>query len=330
MRYLFIFLLALNTSNAENRDWEYERINFYFENDIFSNSATDNEYSDGGRLSAVMYRPDGRDEWLNIPFIDKPYSAHFISFALTQQIFTPDDLSQKELIKDDRPYAGWLYLEMGLHQSTATDLDSLSVQLGVVGPASGMEQLQKYIHEQIGSDRPEGWDHQLGNEVGLQLNYQHKWRYVPRKVWGLDSSLIPFVGGEFGNISIKANAGATYRIGWNVPEDFGSTSIDEGGENGIPIRTGCLCPSSKPWSLNLGLSAGASFVARDIFLDGNTFSDSHSVDKHYLKGYGSIGISARYENYSIDYIQTYHTRQFHNNKDIHNIGSVVLSYLFSS
>ena len=330
--FIFIFivqLLAAQDIGLEQKDdWEFERINLYFENDVFSN--TDNEYTDGSRLSVLIYRPDAQNEWLNIPFTDNIKRANFISFSLTQQIFTPDDLNETELIEDDRPYAGWLYFELGLHQSSARHLDSLTMQVGIVGPASKMEQLQRYVHEKFGSEVAQGWDNQLNNEVGIQLNYQHKWRYISEPVWGIGSSFIPFAGGEFGNIAIKANTGALLRVGWNVPEDFGSTSIDEGGENGVPIRTKCLCPASKPWSFTFNLSGGGTFVARDIFLDGNTFTDSHSVEKKPFKGYGSFGFSGRYKNYSLDYIQTYHSKQFKNNKNIHSIGSVIFSSLFSS
>ena len=335
MRYLLFILLSFQLLVAQEKevltvksDWEFERINFYFENDVFS--STDNGYTDGGRLAFLMHRPDAQNEWLRIPFIDSAYRAHFISFSLTQQMFTPDDLTQAGLIENDRPYAGWLYFELGLHQSSATDLDSLTLQLGVVGPVSGMEQLQRLVHENIDVPVAQGWDNQLNNEIGIQLNYQHKWRYATKPLWGIDSSFIPYVGGELGNIAIKANAGALLRVGWHVPEDFGSNSIDEGGENGIPIRTKCLCPASIPFSFTLNLAGGGTYVARDIFLDGNTFSESHSVDKKPLKGYGSFGFSARYKNYSMDYIKTYHTKQFENNKPIHSIGSVVFSYLFSS
>lgn len=334
LKYLIIFILTVQMLGAQEllvedkSDWEFERINFYFENDVFSQ--TDNGYTDGGRLAVLMYRPDTQNEWLKIPFTENAYRANFISFSLTQQMFTPDDLNETELIEDDRPYAGWLYLEFGLHQSSAKHLDSLTMRVGVVGPASGMEQLQRFVHENTGADVAQGWDNQLSNEIGIQLNYQHKWRYATEPLWGIDSSFIPYVGGEFGNIAIKANAGALLRVGWNVPEDFGSNSIDEGGENGIPIRTKCLCPASTPFSLTLNLAGGGTLVAHDIFLDGNTFTDSHSVEKKYLKGYGSFGFSARYKNYSFDYIKTYHSKQFDNNKPIHSIGSVVFSYLFSS
>ena len=325
MKFLLLITLFVKLFASEH-EWEYERFNFYFENDLFS--STDYGYSYGGKISQLMYRPEAKSEWLKIPFISNINRANFISFALTQQIFTPDDLNATELIVDDRPYAGWLYFELGLHQSSAEQLDSLSIQIGVVGPSSGMEKMQIFVHEQLDSSVAKGWDNQLNDELGIQVNYQRKWRYLNQFAWGMDSSLVPYLGVELGNIAIKANAGALFRIGWNVPEDFGSNSIDEGGENGIPIRTQCLCPVSKPFSLTLSVAGGGTYVARDIFLDGNTFTDSHSVDKKEFKGYVSIGVSTRYKNYNLDYIQTCHSAQFESKKPTHSIGSFIFSYLF--
>ena len=327
MRMLLMVLTFCQFLSAENGEWEFERINYYFENDIFS--STDSEYSDGSRFSVLMYRPEGDDEWLRIPFTEELDRNHFISFSLTQQIFTPDDLNETALIEDDRPYAGWLYVEIGLHQSSERHLDSLSLQVGVVGPASGMEQLQRYIHEQTDSEIAQGWDNQLNNELGIQLAYQHKWRYVPETFFGIESSIVPYLSGEFGNIAIKAHTGAMLRMGWNVPEDFGSSTIDEAGENGIPVRRKCLYTRQKRWSFNLYFAGGGSAVARDIFLDGNTFSESHSVEKNHLEAYGSFGLSGRYKNLSVDYIKTYHSEQFDNGNTAHSIGSIIVSYIFS-
>ncbi len=327
MKYLFFILFIVNVAGAEEGEWEAERINFYFENDVFFK--TDSDYTDGSRLSILMYRPDAKEEWLAIPFLERSDRTDFISFSLTQKIFTPDDLTQKELIEDDRPYAGWLYFEMGLHQSSETDLDSLMIQAGMVGPSSGMEELQHFIHKQLGSEIPQGWDNQLNNEAGIQLNYQHKWRFLPEPLWGIESSVVPYLGGELGNIAIKANTGVLLRMGWNVPEDFGSSAINGASENGIPVRRKCLFTASEPWSFNLSLSAGGSMVARDIFLDGNSFSKSHSVEKNHLKGYSSFGFSGRYKNFVLDYIGTYNTREFKTEENRHSVGSIIFSYIYS-
>lgn len=328
MKYVVFFLFIVQLLAAEEGSWEFERINYYFENDVFSR--TDRDYTDGSRFSVLMHRQNADNEWLKIPFSESSGRAHFISFSLTQQMFTPSDLNETALIEDDRPYAGWLYLETGLHQSSVTDLDSLTLQVGIVGPASGMEEVQKFVHKQLGSDIPQGWSNQLNNEVGIQLNYQHKWRYISEPILGIESSVISYAGGEFGNIAIKANTGALLRLGWNISEDFGSSPIGEGGENGIPVNAKCLVTTPKPWSFNVSLAAGGTLVARDIFLDGNTFSSSHSVDKKILKGYGSFGFSGRYQNFSLDYIHTYRSKQFDNTIEMHGVGSVIVSYLFAS
>ena len=175
MKALLILFLVVYLLGAEEGDWEYERINYYFENDTFS--STDSEYTDGSRLSGLLYRPEADKEWLSIPFTDELERAHFISFSLTQQMFTPHDLNETAVIENDRPYAGWLYFELGLHQSSEVHLDSLSMQVGIIGPASGMEQLQEFVHEHVDSEVAQGWDNQLNNELGVQLNYQHKWRF---------------------------------------------------------------------------------------------------------------------------------------------------------
>lgn len=42
-----------------------------------------------------------------VPLFD-PGASKRIVYSLGQSIFTPDDIRQTALIRDDRPYAGWL------------------------------------------------------------------------------------------------------------------------------------------------------------------------------------------------------------------------------
>jgi len=327
MKYLIFFLLlVVQMHGAKNRTWSFERINLYLEND--AGHHTDIEYSDGARFSVLMHRPDAVHEDFHIPFTEVSERTHFISFALTRQMFTPDDLTESKLIEDQRPYAGWLYLETALHQTTVRTLDTLTMQLGIVGPASGVAWFQKQIHNIIGVTEPQGWDNQLNNEIGIQLNYQHKRRYLFAPVWGIESCANPYIGTELGNVSIKANTGALLRIGWHIPEDFGAGIINGGYESGIPVRAGSLSHGSSKWSLYGNLHAGGSVVARDLFLDGNTFTESHSVDKKFFTGYGSYGVSGRYKNFSFDYLRTYYTKQYTTQEHAHRYDTIILSYLF--
>ncbi len=326
MKYLIPLLFTVTLLCAEGESWEFERFSFYFEND--ADIGTDRGYTDGSRLGLLMYRPDTADSWLKIPYTELP-REHFISFSLNQQIFTPESLEAKELIEDDRPYAGWLYFQTALYQSSEEHLDMLAFQIGIVGDASQMEAVQKYIHSSIGSPPPEGWDNQLENELGVQLNYQHKWRFVPQPVWGVESTIIPYVGGEFGNVAIKGNVGAEMRLGWNIPADFGAACINGGGMNGVPVQGQQNISERSPWSFYANLSTGGSVVLRDIFLDGNTFEESHSVDKNYLVGYWGYGLSVRYRDFSLDYLRTHHSLEYKTQRDYDSFGTLIFSWYFS-
>jgi len=339
MQYILLlvaFFLQMSLLNAQelkkldfgNKDipWRLERINFYFENDLFFNS--DSKYTSGLKLSSVYFVPLADKFFEKVPFLYDESKAHFVSMGIAQQIFTPTDTIASELVVEDRPYAGWLYFEYGVHQSSGTELDSLSIQVGVVGAYSGGEMAQKTVHSLRDIPIPNGWDHQLNNELGVNLNYQHKWRIVPQKIYGIESNFIPFVEGSLGNVRTELKTGMLMRFGWNPIADFGSSSIDIGGENGIPIRTNCLCPVYQPWSFTFNLAFAGKAVVRNIFLDGNSFSSSHSVAKEIFVGYTSIGFNVRYNHYAFDYILTDFTKQFKLENHDHKYGSLLFSYVY--
>src|SRR3546814_12695699 len=65
------------------------------------------------------------------------------SYAVGQNMYTPDDVALRNPPLDDRPYAGWLYGSVGLIAETGRRLDQLELTLGVVGPASPAEQTDR-------------------------------------------------------------------------------------------------------------------------------------------------------------------------------------------
>ncbi len=319
---LFLFLITLLKANEEV--FELEKFNFSMEND--ANVDTDIGYTHGARVSFLFYRGDTENSILNIPFTSFNKTNNFISFAYANQMFTPYDLEQVELIKDDRPYAGYSYLEIGLHQTTKTDLDSLTLQTGVVGPSSGMEDLQALFHESIDARDAAGWSHQLDNQFILQLNYMHKWRLELPDLSNMQTLLIPYTGLNLGNASVKASAGAQYRVGFNIAKDFGTNSMNEGSFSSLPTQTRSLTTDISIWSLCLNLTAGTNLVAKDIFLD-----DWYEIQRNNLNAYASAGITARYENFSIDYQHNYYTKDYEQRgkyKDYKGYGFLILTYSF--
>ena len=296
-------------------------LSFHFDNDSIVGG--DRDYTSGMKFSWTSRwipvretRSDDQDRrsclssFLDIlPFFKKPDDQRALSILIGQSIYTPGDLERRDLILDDRPYAGYSYLGVAIHRTARKSMDTIELDIGVVGPHSYAENVQKQIHEWIDSPEPKGWKNQLKDEFTLELIYERKWRLVASKLGrGFGYDFIPHLGARVGNVYIYSNTGAELRFGWNPPGDFGT----------CPIRPGCESKAAADMEGGHGLLSGihaflsidGRAVLRDIFLDGNTWKDSHSVDKRYFVadiGAG-IGISAKW--FKVTYGVIYQTKEF--------------------
>lgn len=231
-------------------------------------------------------------------------ATHNAVVKFGQAMYTPRDFSRTDLILDDRPYAGLLYLGLSWNRrgrdasGDVETLDTREVTLGVIGPLSLARQTQDLVHHLIGVERFRGWDHQLKNEPALQLAFDRKYRdgrggraIVP----GLSADTIRSVGVRLGNIETSAAAGVEGRIGWNLPNDFGSYPIRPGAENRPPSGAARQERASAqgfagPAGAHLFAALETRLVLHDFSLDGNLFRSSHSVARRPLVAQGVLGI----------------------------------------
>lgn len=329
-KFILLIFISLNLFSKDitlgDEVWHLERSSFYFENDTYFN--TDYDYTAGLKLSYLYHVKNPRKNIFDFSPLNFGGADTYRSFAMVHQMYTPKDIEEAALIENDRPYAGWTYFEIGLHKSSTTHLRTLNLKLGIIGPLSGAEQLQNFTHDTIGSPHINGWDNQINNELGINIKYTHKWRFIDSDNGGFESSLIPFTEIELGNVNIQTTAGFSMRIGHNIPKDFGVSSIDIGGDDGVPSYQENLISNKKDWSYSLNMHCAGSYVAKDIFLDGNTYTNSHSIEKKNIIGYYGFGFSIRYKRFIFDFIQTFNTKKFNSEDRGHDTGSIVLSWIY--
>lgn len=302
------------------------RLTFYWENDgayVKRFDASDGHYTNGLEIEACFTAPliPGVGPWLDswLPLGDAP--THAGALSITQLIFTPDDIENPDLIEDDRPYAGYLALTLAHQRRAGNVFDHTSLDVGIVGEWSGAEGLQKAIHAAVPNEpRPEGWSNQLTNELGINLAHQRRWRsrQVPLAAW-LHADAIPQVGFRLGNVWTDATVGATVRLGYHLPDDFGPPRISEFLDATAPSPEDRL-------SLYCFARLTGSAVARNIFLDGNTFADSHSVDSKPFIGDVTLGLVARYRALSLIYSITWETETFEGQEGVDSYGTLALSW----
>lgn len=228
---------------------------------------------------------------------------------LGQSIFTPKDTAREDPDPDDRPYAGWFYGGVGLIQDTdKRRLDHLELLVGVVGPAAFGKTTQNDWHQYIGINESRGWDEQLDNEPGLMLSYERKWRFLAPLGGGFAVDAIPELGITVGNVMDYAQAGGMIRFGRNLEADYGPARIRPA-LSGTPYFNSDYLDGPFGFYLFVGTQGRA--VARNLFLDGNTFEDSNSVDSNALVGDLSGGLSMFWgDAVKLDAVVTYRTEEF--------------------
>lgn len=319
-------VLALVAGSAAGESSDGGILTLQFENDMFGSA--DRHFTHGTRV-AWMSAEDDVPGWAKeaasyFPLFDAAASKR-ITYSFGQSIFTPDDIRSRDLLVDERPYAGWLYGEIGMVSVSGDRLDNLSLQLGVVGPASLAKDVQRAWHRWFGLARPEGWHNQLRNEPGVVLTYERKWRrWSSFPLFGLDGDVTPHLGGSVGNVMTHAAAGFMLRIG----DDLGS-HYDYGPPRIRPSPPGSdyfIPRDSIGWYLFAGIEGRA--VARNIFLDGNTFRDSHSVDKKILVGDAQAGLAVIIGRARLSYTHIWRSKEFGRQDGFDQFGSVSLSVQF--
>ena len=335
------------------------------ENDLFL--GTDQNYTNGVAFTLVSHDIPGRVrpeclpapvrlharlvQFVNPAFWDdagSPGATQNVVVRFGQSMYTPEDYSRADLIPDDRPYAGLLYMGLAwnrrTHESASNQevLDTREITLGVIGPGSLAEQTQDRVHDMVGEERFLGWDNQLKNEPAFQLALDRKFKAFRGRgaiVPGFSADAIRSLGLRFGNIETSATAGVEGRFGWNLPNDFGSYPIRPGPENRPPSaaarreKTGDGRPQERPRpGVHFLGVLEAKAVAYDFSLDGNLFRSSHSVTRRPWVAQAGVGVSAQGvlagHGVRLAVMRVYRTREFEEQDTNQAYGSIALSVEF--
>jgi hypothetical protein len=310
----------------------------YLENDSFV--GTDRNYTSGVKLgwnSADLTRFS--DTPFSKPFlpvldvlphVNEPAFQKNLVFAVGQNIYTPNDTEAAALIVNDRPYAGWLYLGVGIVWKNASVRNSVVFDVGVVGPWAFAQESQRLVHDAFDSGNPKGWDNQLRNEFGFVGTYERTWRWPKHeRRSGLDWEVLPHAGLAVGNVATYANLGAELRLGLNLPDDFGSSPISTSAVTSTPVDGAMR--AERPWG-NFGFHVfgrvDGRAVAHSIFLDGNTISDSHSVDRKVFVADLSAGVAVNYGNTAIAFALVRRTKEFRGQESDQMFGTISVNITY--
>ena len=320
-------VFCLHNGPASAATAERPVLSLQFEEDWFAGA--DRYYTTGARIALTWpdrSTPDDQNLLYHLtPFLNHSFltGRDTFSIGLATQFYTPDSVLASGVGPYERPYAGWLYLNfVALDQhaaSTTTKADSedlIEFQVGVVGPHAYSGDIQTWFHKRI-INVPAfvGWPNQLKDELGLLLAVERRWRMTVRDApWGID--FWPRLGGTLGNVRTQLQAGLVGRVGLNLPDSL---------ELGQLPFTRAKSADARSWSIYALAGFEARAVARNIFLDGNTFVESARVDKRLLVHDAYWGIALQHGDFRLSYTFIGRSKEYFGQSGPQRYGVVALT-----
>lgn len=303
--------------------------NIAWDNDLFTGS--DRGYTNGVRLSYLTSAAEAgnqgsaslaraaRDGLTFLPGVGDPANQHAVSFSLRQLMVTPEDINREEPQLDDMPYAGHLSLSGTLWSWNNDTVTGFGGHLGVVGPESGAEAIQKWVHKVTGSEDPRGWDNQLGTDVigGLQAAHGRKLLHAGQ-TGDIEQQLSVVGSAVLSNFRTTANTGLIWRLGRHLPTNF---IPDYAGTAPTIALPGSFSESAPAWSVFIGL--GVEYIAYS-YLEDNA-DDYRFKEDPFLAQIG-LGGTWQWDRLQAALILRASTGEEQRNQDNFSFGTLSLSW----
>jgi lipid A 3-O-deacylase len=328
IRILLLIFLSVPASVAIAEEDSETWWTITFENDFIAND--DSGYTNGigvswGHGPVDEFTESMMPNWLYqlsrwLPYSRDAQNSHGVSYRVAQLMYTPDDIREAELIEDDRPYAGILLWTANLHSYSDSFSNRYWASFGMVGPASGAEQVQEVIHEIIGVNTAKGWDNQLPNEFTFLLSNERLYRLnIGTFSNGLEYDLIGMTEIAAGTLRSEIGAGGGFRFGKSLQQSFSAASL-------IPGRSLNPMVASPRHDWHVFMNLYGRYVFNDITLDGTYFSDSHSVELTNEQFFVSVGGAWHHQDWGVAVSIQESTRTFEERRENTLFGSFSVTY----
>lgn len=288
------------------------------QNDSYFNVKIDRYYTAG---HGILYSsPEGKYGILDkIGFLKGNTSW---SFAINQSIYAPKDRHDPNPPKGSHPYAGYLNIGFLWHHRNENALENLGIRIGITGWPSFAKEVQCFVHSLFGTVVLPGWGTQIEIEPIINLHYDWTYRVLLAEFGVFSLDLLPYIDTALGNANIYIKGGAIFRIGHHLSSTFLPQGI--AGENG-GSNTGRVYADGLGYYLFLGSYGG--YVARKMFIEGNSFSSKRAEIIPWVGGLvGGLAIVSG--NMSFSYEFFYISKEFREQDRAHGVGSLVFSWSF--
>lgn len=306
-----LFLIFTTTLFSQNKSGE---IGILIDNDLFTSTVNDQYYTNG---IEIFYRFLNQNENQNI-------NKKITELKFGQYIYNPHTVEAASIRKHDRPFAGYVFVEAGLHKFYQNEsVLKMTGQVGVVGPSSGAEEFQKLFHKAFGYKNVEGWNYQIHNALAVQGNLFYSKKIFPSKFsQNVDFSL----QGEanFGTVLNGITAGPLARFSLKKLLPFYDSNLHNASLNADKLKY------TEQSEFYFYINPNINYQVYDATIQGSMFNNDSPVtfDLRPLRFYGEAGFKYRKNHWNLHYLFIYRSKEVDNiRNEGYFYGSIGASYL---
>ncbi len=280
-----------NFSSARNiNNDNYFRL--HYENDYFT--ATDLYYTQGIQFEFVH------------PALNKFPLMHLLiqgqstslknGIALEINGYTPSSIRSNEILYNDHPYAGVLFIKTFKITVDSVNQTRISSGLvtGVIGPSAGGDEIQTSIHRWTGNFLPLGWQHQIKNDLVLNYEFVFEKELLSIERYFLVNGM---GSAKVGTLGDKIGAGVILMAGYfNSPFVISGTKI-------------------KKISAHIYSQPSINLVGYDATLQGGVFNNNspYTISANEIERItfqNHAGIVVNINKLYLEYFQSYTSKEF--------------------
>ncbi|WP_214071628.1 lipid A deacylase LpxR family protein [Mucilaginibacter sp. dw_454] len=252
MKRLFLPLILVLTATCTFAQNYRSEFGIQTDNDSYLGQGNDRYYTDG----LYFYFNHALDVNGSSTLQNK-----VLGFELGQKIFNPQNGAIPSAAYVDRPFAGYLYAGASMNYLYKNESNlKFGAQMAVVGPASGGETAQNWVHDNFGFYHTAGWQYQIKNDV--ELNLSAEYNKLLGRTDGVDISFESY--GNLGTGITGAGAGVLLRLGM-FNQLFNSASTQSS------VTASTTQPTNKH-EFFLYYKPMANFVGYDATIQGGLFN----------------------------------------------------------
>ncbi|NUY81429.1 lipid A deacylase LpxR family protein [Flavobacterium sp. MAH-1] len=306
MRTPIFFLLFCSMVFAQKK-----QIGAVFENDLYTSSVNDKYYTNG------------------IEFYYKYLSSDTIGKAVKkinevrigQYIYNPQTVKAADPGVHDRPFAGYLFgqFQKGWFYKKES-VFKLTAQVGVIGPSSMAEEVQRGIHGIFNYKPVQGWDYQIHDLIALQLNAFYSNPILKSEYIDLHAKANVFGGTAF----VGTNASLLSRISLKPLLDIYDSALYGASVNFDPDAF------KNQSEFFFYIAPGFNYQAYDATIEGSMFNDDSPITWDLVRArfIGEAGFKYRKNQWDLSYAFVYRGKEVDNwvNKG-YFFGSIQVAWL---